>query len=399
MVDQWIRSRRRWLGTCAGVVGATTLAGCFGSDDAETGGDDESDDSTGGSDWPMYGVDLQNTAHHPDATGPDGNEVTERAILDLDGYSPMTTAIVDGTVYVSSTSGKMHAVSPDSEELLWSEAGYGPPTVHDGRVYGPTDDGRIFGYDAETGDRWESQEITSYSGIGLGRPIPIDGEILIESRETVWKIDPDSGEYTAVIDVPLRGRGSSSWPAIHDDTLYTARSSELHAVDIERRQIEWTFESPNESIIVDSNPAVAYGKVYIASHDQQLHAIDTGSGDEVWSIETEVRVETSPVVAGEMVYLGDHGRIIAVTAENGDLEWEADEEISREPKGVTVVDDVCYVVTRGGIWAYDAGSGELDWSYEIPIESDISFNAPPTISEGTIYVPSSDKTLYAIEDM
>lgn len=398
MADQWTRSRRRWLGTCAGVVGTTALAGCFGSDDTENGTDDEPDGGGEGSDWPMYGVDLQNTAHHPDATGPEGGDVTKRAILDLDGYSPLTTAIVDGVVYISSTSGMMHAVDPDAEKLRWEAEGYGPPTVHDGRVYGPTDDNRIFGYDTDTGDRWESEPIGSISGLGLLRPLPTESGIIIASNEKIWRFDTNTGEYTEIIDTPRSGRGTTSWPAIQNGTMYIARWSELHAVDLTTPEIEWTFEPEDGGGIVDSNPAVRDGVVYVASYDEKLHAIDSTSGNEIWSIETDVRVETSPAIANGIVYLSDHGRVVAADTETGDIAWEATDEIRREPEDVVVVDDRCYVATRGGIWAYDSVSGDLSWTYDVPPESDVSFNAPPTISDGTIYLPSSDKALYAIED-
>ncbi len=402
MADRNAQTRRRWLGTCTGVAGTAVLAGCFGSEDdgGETSGNggngDGASEGSLGEDWPMYGVDLQNTAHQPDATGPEGNELTAREIVDIGGSSSKPASIVDGTVYVPSTSGMTYAVEPDQGEARWEKEGYQTPTIYDGTVYGPTDGGQVYGYDIETGDRWVSEEIPDVDG-GLGAPIIVGEKILASSNEAIWQIDSDTGEYTNIVDTPSYVGSSTDQPAYHDGMYYIGRFSVLYGINVDSSEIEWTFEPDEEGNLSGSNPAVSNGMVYLTSRDRKLHAIDTDSGDEAWTVDTGT-IETSPAVANGLVYTAERDQVIAVDADEGDIEWREEDAIIGEPEDIVIADGVCYVTTRNGISAYDAASGDLKWEYEIPDDSSAWFDTSPAISDGTIYLPSRDETLYAIED-
>ncbi|QSW99374.1 PQQ-binding-like beta-propeller repeat protein [Haloterrigena alkaliphila] len=402
MIERRRQTRRRWLGTCAGVAGITALAGCSESDETSGNGDGTENSGNGrgslGDDWPMYGVDLRNTAHHPNSTGPDGDKLTKRSLLDREGRGAYQSAIVDETLYVSGTSGRIKAFDLETEEVLWEAERSGPPTVYDGTVYGPTENRSVYGYDGDTGDRWKSDAVDSISGLGLLRPLPTDRGIIVASRESIWNFDPETGAYNEVLEISDPGRGTTNWPAIDDETLYIGHWSELHAVNLETSEIKWTFEPKDGGGLVDSNPAVADGLVYLASYDGKLHAIDADTGEEEWAVDTVANVEASPAVAEGIVYLGERDQVLAVDAASGDLEWQETDAVAGEPEDIVVADGVAYVTTRYGISAYDAASGDLEWEYVIPDESDVVFNTPPTISDGTIYVGSADETWYAIED-
>ena len=398
-------SRRRWLETCATVAGTTVIAGCSGSD--ESGGreaehGDSDGDESSSSDWPMYGVDLQNTGHHPSAMGPSSDSVTKRPVVELEGRGPFPLSIVDGIAYVSRTgggsdSGKIYAIDLSNEEILWSQEGFGAPNVHNGMVYGPTDGGQIYGYDAETGDQWKSEEIESI--IGLGGPVPTEDGTFVASHETIWQIDPNTGEYTEIISTPDFVGGSSDWPAFHDGVFYIARASALHAVDIRIPDIQWTFESKQEGRLSDSNPAVANGRVYLTGTggDSQLYAIDADSGEKEWSVETNTEIKASPAVTDNLVYLADSGRIIAVDDHSGTIEWEATEVVTGTPTDIVISNSVCYISSQFGVQARNASSGELKWEYTVDDSLDGGFTAPPTIFEGAAYIPANDNVLYAIE--
>ncbi|WP_081655513.1 outer membrane protein assembly factor BamB family protein [Halopiger goleimassiliensis] len=402
MADRQTQTRRRWLGTCATLAGATALAGCTQSEETNgngtgngTGGNDDGTEAVG-EDWPMYGVDLQNTAYHPTVTNPDGNELTKRSISAIDGRSPYPVAVADGVVYVSSTAGKTYAIDTETEDVLWEKEGYGSPTIHGETVYGPTADGLLYSYDVETGERWESDEIESV--IGLGAPIPTDNGIYVASQEEIWQFERETGAYTDVLTTPSFVGGSSEQPAYQDGIIYIARSSELHAVNVESPEIEWTFESDNEGIMTDSNPAVSDGLVFVGTREHQVHAVDIESGDEVWTVDTDSDVETSPAVANGFVYIGDNDRVIAIDIDEGTIEWVADDAVSGEPYDIVVANDVCYATTLFGVYALDSRSGELDWQYTVDDSLEGGFTASATVSDGTVYVPANDDTLYAIED-
>lgn len=387
------RTRRRWLSTCASVVGTAALAGCFGSDDETGVNDDDTDGESAGSDWPMYGVDLQNTAFQPSVSGPDGRDVEAREVYDLGGASSYPVITVGSVLYVTSRDGVVLALDRETEELLWEEQGHGPLMAHDGAIYGPRESHRIYGYDRTDGDRWESDVIELDDGPNLNNdPIPTENGVFVISDHNVWRIDPDGGEYTSVRSYPRDSRdlfGTTDVPAYEDGVLYHAMGTELYALDVETGEHEWTVEG--ESVLHISNPAVADGLVLVPGGDARLYAFDADSGEEVWSVETNTGVETSPAVADGIAYLGDNQRVLAVDIESGELEWDTEELIPEAE--VVAGNGVVYTAHSLGITTFDAKSGDLHWE----LSFDDGFTAPPTISDGSVYVPSLNDSLYAIE--
>lgn len=397
MEERWNQSRRQWLGACAGLGSATVLAGCFGSDD-----DDDDDDSSPedegdtGADWPMYGVDLQNTGYHPDAIGPDGSEMTERSIFNLGGISTHAVSIANETVFGHNTTKSMYALDIETEESVWIAEENGPAVIHDDMVFGPSNFGKLYGYDLKTGDEWKSEHNTSVDTY-TSYPVPTEDGIYILSQETVWHFDFDTGEYSEIIDIPLSGRGTTDWPAYESGILYITKLLELHAINMSTSEIEWTFKTEGEAGLVESNPTVANEVVCVTSGDDQLHAVDKESGKERWSI--EIHTEASPAFANNLFYIAESNRVIAVDSTTGEIEWEESEESIHSPHDVIIAGNVCYVTTRAGLWAYDADTGNLHWEYKVPDESDIRFSGPPTFYNNRVYIPSENENLYVIEDV
>ena len=418
MGDRRRRTRRQWLGACSGAVGLAALAGCTGSDDASGNGNEtetetetetDSDDGNGteslGTDWPTYGGNRQNTSSHPDIEGPDGSQVTERAVADIGGItasrSRIPTVISDGTLYGTSTAGHIYALDLETEAIDWTWERYGATIVFDGTIYGPTSgrrgDYELYGYDIENREEWVSEPNGRINGL-VCRPIPTADGILISSYEDVWRVDRETGEYTHLVETPVESRLATEWPALHDGTLYIGRDPDLYAIDVDDRTVEWTYRTDDGESIVASNPTVANGTVYGASSGDALHALDADSGEEVWSVDLEYGTGTSPAVTDDLVVIGESNHLLAVDAETGDIEWEIEDELISNPEDVVIADGICYLTTAYQIWAYHAASGELVWKYERPDGSDIRFLESPTIHDGTMYIPSSDETLYAIED-
>ena len=391
-------SRRRWLETCATVAGTTVIAGCSGSDengDREAEHGDSDGDESSSSDWPMYGVDLQNTGHHPDATGPAGDEVIERKVIDTEmtGLYPIT--IADGMLYGTNAGQSIYALNLETEEIKWEGNVGGSTIFHDEMIYGPVSDETLYGYDTGSGDQWESEQNNSVSAF-VTQPIPTSDGIFIASDDAIWRFDLDTGESTKVIDTPL-ANVTTEWPAFDDKTLYIGRSAGLHAINVDTPEIEWTFEPDNGGSVAASNPVVVDGTVYVVNTEERLHAIDTDTGEEEWAVDVDI-AGGSPAVAEGMVYLTGPRSVVAVDINSGSIEWEAGDDVALEPYDAVVASGICYVATSFRMWGYDADFGDLIWKYERPDDSEIRFSASPTVFDDTIYAPSSDDTLYAIED-
>jgi len=111
-----IRTRRNWLASCASVTaGLATLAGCTNSD--ETSDEPENSEELPPTRWPMYGVDPQNTGHHPTANGPSGEDVEIQTIIKADDAIHNNLTIDDNQLYATSADGSLLSIDILENEL------------------------------------------------------------------------------------------------------------------------------------------------------------------------------------------------------------------------------------------------------------------------------------------
>lgn len=111
-------------------------------------------------------------------------------------------------------------------------------------------------------------------------------------------------------------------------------------------------------------PRLDGGRVYVASADGQVQAMDADSGDRLWSVETGLRVVSGPGVADGHVLVGTlDGEVLALDAESGEQRWTAvvDAEVLATPVG-----GLGRVVARavdGRVFGLDVTTGDIDWVF------------------------------------
>ena len=152
-------------------------------------------------------------------------------------------------------------------------------------------------------------------------------------------------------------RGQEATPVVIDGVMYTSGTwGYVYAVDAATGKQLWRFD-PKADLQAGRNPccdlvnrgvAVWKGKVYVASVDGRLHALDASTGKESWSADTIVDHKLpysstgAPVIAGKVVIIGNSG---------GDMGHGA---------------------VRGYVSAYDLESGAFKWRF---------FTVPPPVGE------------------
>ncbi len=149
----------------------------------------------------------------------------------------------------------------------------------------------------------------------------------------VWSYDLESN------------RGVEATPVVIDGVMYvTASWSIVHAIDVRTGKRLWVFDPKVDRLagykgccdVVNRGVAVWKGRVYVASYDGRLIALDAATGNKVWEQDTIIDRKMSYTITGApRVYKGK------VIIGNGGAEY-----------GV-----------RGYITAYDAMSGEQKWRW------------------------------------
>jgi eukaryotic-like serine/threonine-protein kinase len=97
--------------------------------------------------------------------------------------------------------------------------------------------------------------------------------------------------------------------------LLPARDGALHAFDVGRHEVLWTYDLEGE---IWASPAVSGPFLYAASWGSRLHALSLRSGDDLWNVALPGAVTASPVVAAGAVYVAtETGELLVFDARSG----------------------------------------------------------------------------------
>jgi eukaryotic-like serine/threonine-protein kinase len=227
--------------------------------------------------------------------------------------------------------GAIQATFPTSDEVD------APPTVHAGAVWITTRDGALTVLEWPSGRLRARDDHAEVSGLAVvGDDVVIaarDGSLARVGRspnERRWRSEVGSPIVAAptVIGALALVACADGWlhaldlrdgrmrfkvevgamvtpPVAADRTLLLpTRSGELHAFDVDRREVLWSYDLEGDAW---GGPAVEGGRVYAASWGQRLHALSLRSGDDQWSAPLPRPVTAAPIVAAGTVYVVDEG--------------------------------------------------------------------------------------------
>ena len=239
----------------------------------------------GSSDGSLYGVDRFASSDAGTDSGDGGADDGGDASADDAGFRPARAVFQrplapifsspaiggDGTIYVTTTAGKLVAVAADGSVVKWEATtndtlGSSPALAVDGTVYVGSSDRKLYAFTRDGSTRW----VFETGGAILGSPV-------VGGDESVYVGSTDGKLYAVGTDGKLR----------------------------------WTYAAGGP---ISGAPAVRGGVVYVGSDDKKLHAVSSQSGVLRWTYATLGAVAT-PVVGGdETVYVGSaDGNVYAIT--------------------------------------------------------------------------------------
>jgi polyvinyl alcohol dehydrogenase (cytochrome) len=184
------------------------------------------------------------------------------------------------------------------------------------------------------------------------------------------------GQQTARVQAPPRCTGravqfdASRKPATLgwglDNSGYTpASAAHLAATDLPNLRLKWALEFPG-AIRARSQPAVAYGAIYVGSQDGTVYALDLATGCVRWTFQASAEVRTA-VVAQPDAPPGGPARLFF-----GDV--------------------------IAHTYAVDAFTGKLLWSVKVDDHPNATLTGTPAYHGGTLYVPVSSLEVTSAAD-
>ena len=212
-------------------------------------------------------------------------------LVDIDARLTAPPTIADGVVYVPDWSGRVHALSVGDGSVRWShnvdaEAGgrtfTEPVAVLDGTLYLGSRSGKtgLVALDATTGEKeWVESTRTVTGG-----PVAHPEGVVVQSHQLVTAFDTD-GTRQWSFNIPDAGVQQI---AVDSQHLYVSAGDTVQAIDWNGEDA-WTYEPPGERVGI---PTVA-GETVLIRSEKRLVALSRATGDERWS--------TTPGGAGRVI--------------------------------------------------------------------------------------------------
>lgn len=151
------------------------------------------------------------------------------------------------------------------------------------------------------------------------------------------------------------------------------------------------------------NPEFAYGKVFIASRDGLVKALDPETGKEIWKADLEkevyARLSGGLTAAYGQIFVGtENGEVISLDEETGEELWRVlvNGEVLASP--ATDSNLVLVHTSRGMLIALDQATGEQKWtiSTEVPSLTLRGDSAPVAVSGGVFWGTANGRLAAAI---
>jgi outer membrane protein assembly factor BamB len=190
-------------------------------------------------------------------------------------------------------------------------------------------------------------------------------------------------------------------PLFDGNTIYVgSHDHNLYALDSQSGQLLWSF--PANGSVFDA-PALENGILYVGSQDGNIYALDTRSGKEIrhYSVPSmneageESGVYATPIIDANTIY-AVNGTLTAVDMETGTIKWQVlgssmyEDQITSTP---ILFGDSIIVSTIEKIYGVDKSSGNIKWKYS-GIKGGIFFT--PTLYKDVIYFGDSNGYLYGV---
>jgi len=205
-------------------------------------------------------------------------------------------AYSDNVLYVSSGFGRLTALDARSGAIRWQQrlnaTGSGAPLVSGGLLYLVAGDQTGWAVDAKDGRvAWQIEGIPSVGNV-LGAPAPV-----LASEFAVFAFG--SGDITAA----FRKGGIRRWSS----SVAGGRRGRAAA----------------QIVDVTGGPIVAGSTIYIGNHSGRTVALDSSSGERIWTA-FEGAVDTVWPVGNSVFLISDRSQLVRLDAADGSVVWAID---------------------------------------------------------------------------
>jgi outer membrane protein assembly factor BamB len=184
----------------------------------------------------------------------------------------------------------------------------------------------------------------------------------------------------------------ADWPTLRGDSQ---RSGFVEGSIQPPFRLAWVRHFRNERLGTAMEPIVAADRVYVATHQGSLYALNATDGAPLWRFKTHGAFLHSPAVVGGLVIAGDTGgQLFGIDAGSGRLKWSIHAGVGGFSASPTLSGGTAFIGTRAGDFlAIELKTGKIVWKefLQAPIRQTAAF------AHGSVFVTSEDLRVHCLD--
>lgn len=293
--------------------------------------------------------------------------------------------VANNQLFVASENGNLYTFDLPSRKFSWlyhTEAGIAStPLVTNGKIYFLSRDGFFYALEQATGKR-----IWRFKTGGEGRFAAVGG----------YDLPAEMGPVPDPWDLYL------SSAVVNNGKVYFGSSDKnLYALNSATGELVWSFTADEA---IHSSPVIKNGKIFFGTWGTKLYALNAETGAELWHYQggTDPRyfvmqgITASPAVDEKNLYVGARdGFVYALRQTDGALVWRYDAAYSWILAGARVDEKNVYIATSdtGLLIALDKQTG----TEKFRADTRVWTYTTPLLQGGSVIVGTMAGELYAFD--
>ena len=331
-----------------------------------------------------------------------GNGAIDAPIVAWQGYTAVVTGgILNMTTYAYDTNSSVYVLN-QTGAVLWHKdigTGYqvGFPLVYDGNLIVPSADGKVYAFNALTGDSLWTYDTGSGSLHGVtSSPIAYNGNFIIATGNgnfiSLWPNGTKDWNMTIAPGI------YSSSPAASNGTLYIGtEDGKLDAIAADGSAVQWSIQIGSK---VRESPILLKDEIVVSYLNYTGNSPASGglagvsyTGQLLWQRSTDV-TPGSPVLTKAGIAAVTYTGIVMVSSD-GSLVFNRSLGTIFAGAAPTSVGDSIFLVTNEASSRLIAmtNSGEIYFQRAI-VPAQYALSAP-TVADGILYISSDNGNVYA----
>lgn len=315
-------------------------------------------------------------------------------------YLKLKPAINDQTLFTASHSGTVTATNKNTGKKYW-QVNTGLPitaglAATNRLVFAGDENGNVIAFNQDNGAQvWKtklSSEILASPAATQDKVLvkTIDGKLIAlnnQDGKILWNYEQT--EPSLIL------RGSSAPQIMHDNVIAGFANGNLAKLSLNQGTLLWqeaiAIPEGNFAILrmidIDADPIIHNGRVYAATYQGRIAALDSSSGKSLWT--HDISSYTGSAADDGKVYITDaKSHVWAFDAHSGAVSWRQNELEARNTTGPVILGN--YVVVGDGE-GYLHWLNKQDGRFVARVRVNSSgILATPIVNNNIIYVASRD---------